>query len=89
MKRILSILCIALTAMGLMQAKTITGSFAWQKIANQGSFRFTQTSIPVTITIDESAKTVSIDNMFGYRGMPLTGTYTQSGESVKFPFSNG
>lgn len=89
MKRILSILCIALTAMGLMQAKTITGSFAWQKIANQGSFRFTQTSIPVTITIDESAKTVSIDNMFGYRGMPLTGTYTQSGESVKFTFSNG
>ncbi len=89
MKRILSILSIALAALGMMQAKTITGSFAWQKIANQGSFRFTQTSIPVTITIDEDNKTVSIDNMFGYRGMPLKGTYTQSGESVKFTFGNG
>lgn len=86
MKRILSILCIVLAALGMVQAKTVTGSFAWQKIANKGSFRFTQTSIPVTITIDESAKTVSIDNMFGYRGMPLNGTYANSGESVKFTF---
>ena len=78
MKRILFVMCIALAALGMMQAKTITGSFAWQKIANQGSFRFTQTSIPVTITIDEDAKTVSIDNMFGYRSMPLKGTYTES-----------
>lgn len=81
MKKVLLIFCFLLAGVGLMQAKTVTGYFSFDKVVGNGTGRFAQKPIPVRIVIDESVspKTITIYNMFGYDGedKKLEGTYGQ------------
>lgn len=86
MKKLLLIFCFLLAGVGLMQAKTVTGYFSFDA-SQHGSDRFKQNPIPVAITIDESTQAIEIDNLFGYKNMPLKGTYKEKSDgsySLKF-----
>lgn len=86
MKKLLLIFCFLLAGVGLMQAKTVTGYFSFDKVVGNGTGRFAQKPIPVRIVIDESVspKTITIYNMFGYDGedKKLEGTYGQKSDGT-------
>ena len=89
MKKLLLIFCFLLAAAGLVQAKTVTGYFSFE-VSQEGSGRFAQNPIPMEITIDESTQAIEIDNMFGYKNMPLKGTYEKKSDgSYSLSFKYG